>query len=242
MDQEIRSNGPINCACVIHGSFYSWDYVDKLYSMLSRHLSQPVQLHVYTEPDRKVPAHMIKHGLSSLNTLTRQRSWWYKLEMFNPEHYTGPLLYFDLDVVITGNIDWIVQQPVDYFWTLRDFKRLWRPQYTGINSSVMWWDTGRFSFIWDDFKSRDFSYLQRQYRGDQDFLNDVVDQSQFKFLDESRIRSWRWECLDGGWDFKRRRYRQPGSGTALNGTDVLVFHGQPNPADVQDPVILEHWR
>ena len=51
-------NLPIDCACVIHGDVYSWKYVDVLYSMLSRNLSRPIRMHVYTEQHLEVPPHM----------------------------------------------------------------------------------------------------------------------------------------------------------------------------------------
>lgn len=234
--------GPVQCACVIHGTAYSWDYVDRLYNMLTRNLSQGIDLHVYTEADRKVPAHMIKHELTELGISGPRKSWWYKLQLFNPKQYRGPLLYFDLDTVITDNIDWITYQNLEYFWAPKDFKRLWRPQHTGINSSVMWWDTTKFTDVWQSFRSHDFSLLQQKYPGDQDFLSDIITQGRRRFLDERLIRSWKWECLDGGWDFTRRLHRKINTGTKLDGAGVLVFHGNPNPEDVQDPVILQHWR
>jgi hypothetical protein len=233
--------GPIHCACLIHGTAYSWMYVDRLYNMLDRHLTQDIVLHVYTEADRKVPDHMIKHELKALAIDQPKKAWWYKLQLFNHKHHQGPLLYFDLDTVITDNIDWITHQSLDYFWAPRDFKRLWRPNYTGINSSVMWWDTTRFADVWQNFKQQQFPLLQRRYPGDQDFLSDVIPQARRRFLDEQLIRSWKWECVDGGWDFRRRQYHAPDSGTRLNGASVLVFHGRPNPEDVKDPVVLQHW-
>ena len=134
-------NGPIDCACVIYGDTYSWTYVERLYNMLSRHLSAGVRLHVYTEAERPVPAPMVKHVLTSWGDLGHKRNWWYKMQLFNTEHHAGPLLYFDLDTVIVQSIDWIVQSNLDYFWAIRDFKYLWRPTDYGVNSSIMWWDT-----------------------------------------------------------------------------------------------------
>lgn len=234
--------GPIDCACLIHGTAYSWDYVNRLYNMLSRNLTAGIRLHVYTEPDRAVPQHMIKHELKDLKVSGPKKAWWYKLQLFNHKHHQGPMLYFDLDTVITDNIDWITRQSLEYFWAPRDFKRLWRPSHTGINSSVMWWDTRKFDDVWQTFKQQEFVLLQRRYPGDQDFISDVIDQNRRKFLNEQLIRSWKWECVDGGWDFKHRKYNSPKSGTRLDGAGVLVFHGQPNPADVLDPVIVQHWR
>lgn len=234
--------GPVQCACLIHGTAYSWDYVDRLYNMLSRHLSRGIRLHVYTEPDRKVPEHMVKHELKDLGVSGPKKAWWYKLQLFNHKHYQGPLLYFDLDTVITDNIDWITHQHLDYFWAPRDFKHLWRPDHTGINSSVMWWDTTKFNDVWQTFRNQEFPLLQRRYPGDQDFLSDVIAQNRRRFLDEKMIQSWKWECLDGGWDFKRRKHLTPGTGTRVGTASVMVFHGRPNPCQVQDPVVLQHWR
>jgi hypothetical protein len=73
------------------------------------------------------------------------------MQMFNSAHHSGPLLYFDLDTVIVNNIDWIHQLPLSYFWGVRDFKYLWRPNYHAINSSIMWWDTTQFDWVWRNF-------------------------------------------------------------------------------------------
>lgn len=232
----------INCACLIHGNGYSWDYVDKLYNMLRRNLSQDILLHVYTEPERKVPEYMIKHELRDLGVSGPKKSWWYKLQLFNAKHYKGPLLYFDLDVVITDNIDWITKQPLEYFWAPRDFKRLWSPNHTGINSSVMWWNTEKFHDVWLNFREQNFPLLQRRYPGDQDFLSDVISQNRRRFFDEKLVKSWKWECFEGGFDFKRRSNKMPGTGTKTNGAGILVFHGNPKPAEVSDAFVVSHWR
>jgi len=59
-----KNPGRIDCACVIHGSGYDWSYVERLYNMLCRNLHAEVRLHVYTEHDRSVPPHMVKHILT----------------------------------------------------------------------------------------------------------------------------------------------------------------------------------
>jgi len=235
--------GPVDCACVIHGSAYDWQYVDRLYSMLSRHITPGIRLHVYTEADRPVPAPYIKHALLDWSITGPRRSWWYKMQLFNPEHHAGPLLYFDLDTVIVRNIDWMWQQTVSYFWAIHDFKHLWRPSHTGLNSSVMWWDTQRYQHVWDTFVQQDLQKVIKKYPGDQDFITATIPQNQRRFFDASRIQSWRWQCLDGGYDFRRRRYHNPGTGTIINeNISVLVFHGNPKPADIADNVVLDHWR
>lgn len=235
--------GPIDCACVIHGQSYSWNYVERLYSMLDRHITRDIRLHVYTEPDRAVPANMIKHELTDWQISGPKKSWWYKIQLFDDKKYQGPLLYFDLDVVITGNIDWIWQSSLQYFWTLRDFNYLWRPTSYKLNSSVMWFNTLKFSNVYQNFVSQNMAHLMRRHHGDQDYLTDILPRNDIKFLDPKRIQSWRWQALDGGFDFMKRTYNTPGSGTQITPkTSVLIFHGKPKPAEVRDPAVIEHWQ
>jgi alpha-N-acetylglucosamine transferase len=233
----------IDCACLFHGTGYEWQYVDRLYSMLCRNLSLDVRLHVYTEAGRTVPAPYIKHDLIDWGFGGPKKSWWYKMQLFNIQHHNGPLLYFDLDTVITKNIDWIWQLPLSKFWTVRDFKHIWRPTTHTINSSVMWWDTGAFSKIWNIFQNENLPMIMKKYPGDQDYLTAVIETQRLRFFALENIKSWRWQCLDGGFDFKTRKWKNPGSGTVIEDTtSVLVFHGEPKPHSTQDPVIVEHWK
>jgi hypothetical protein len=147
-------DGITDCACVIHSTGYDWQYVDRLYSMLSRNLPGGIRMHVYTEKSRPVPSHMIKHSLHEWPGLGGpKRSWWYKMQLFNPKHFQGQLLYFDLDCVILRDLSWITTLDRDLFWGIRDFKYLQRPGYSGINSSVMWFNTERYAWLWDQFNS-----------------------------------------------------------------------------------------
>jgi hypothetical protein len=234
----------IDCACVIHGNAYSWTYVENLYNMLSRHLTPDIRLHVYTESDRPVPAHMIKHELTDWSINRPRQAWWYKMQLFDPRHHAGPLLYFDLDTVIVQNIDWMWQQhSTAYFWAIRDFKYLWRPTDNGLNSSIMWWDTRNHKNIWESFAQQDLATVMKKYPGDQDYISAMIPQNQRKFFNQDRIQSWRWQCLDGGYDFRRRRHLTPGVGTCItSNTSVMVFHGNPKPDQLTDQTVAKHWK
>jgi hypothetical protein len=233
----------IDCACLFHGSVYEWQYVDHLYNMLSRNLSLPVRLHVYTEANRTVPAPYIKHELIDWGIGGPKKAWWYKIQLFNIQHHKGPLLYFDLDTVITKNIDWIWQLSLSKFWTIRDFKHIWKPTTNTINSSVMWWDTSKFSKIWNTFQTTDLCQIMRKFPGDQDYLTTVIEPQWLRFFAPENVKSWRWQCWDGGFDFKTRKYKNPGTGTMIpDKTSILIFHGNPKPHDIQDTVIIEHWK
>ena len=239
-------DGPVDCACVIHGDGYDFTYVDRLYNMLSRHVTRGIRLHVYTEPSRTVPAHMVRHDLTEWAGISgRKSSWWYKMQLFNTQHHRGPLLYFDLDTVIVDNIDWITELSPVFFWTLKDFRSIWKPNQHKINSSVMYWNTVSWESTWQNFDHSGAVNIQKMYRhgGDQEYLNAVIPQDRLMFMDPQKIVSWRWTALDGGINPNNRTYYRPGQGTRIDpGTSVLVFHGDPKPHEVTDVVIKQHWR
>ena len=240
-----RTDGIIDCACVIHGSGYSWTYVERLYNMLTRQLPQGIRFHVYTEHDRSVPPHMIKHCLMDWPGISGpKRSWWYKMQLFNSEHNQGNLLYFDLDCVIINNISWITQLSTDCFWCIRDFRYLQSPSHSGINSSVMWWNIEKFSHVWTDFEKLDIEQTVKKYHGDQDYIGAVIDHNQRRNFEKSQLQSWRWQIREGGYDFARRRSKNPGAPTIVGDeTSILVFHGKPKPHEcMADPVIAMHWQ
>lgn len=237
--------GAIHCACLIHSSGYDWDYVDRLYNSVRRNLSREVIWHVYTEENRPVPPHMTKHVLEEWpGNWGPRKSWWYKLQLFNNAHYQGPMLYFDLDTVIVGRLDWITQLPLKFFWAPRDYRYLWRPSHQGINSSVMWWDTNRFEWLWREFDPGNINQIMRHYSGDQDYISEHIPHNSIRHFMPMNVMSWRWQCKDGGMNFKTRQYLEPGTGTRMDHkTSILVFHGSPKPHEVtSDPVINNFWR
>ena len=201
-----------------------------------------MRFHVYTEAERPVPDTMIKHALVQWPGVSGpKRSWWYKLQLFNTQEFSGNLLYFDLDTVITGNLDWIWQLPTDYFWAPKDFQYLYRKNLTKINSSIMWVDNTRWRNLYENI---DIDRLKTvgKYYGDQDYIFENIPQHCIRYLDATRINSWRWQAHDGGWNFTKKSPLSPGQGTQINqNVSVLVFHGDPKPHDVVDSVVRRFW-
>jgi len=234
----------IDCVCVIHGDRYDWRYVENLHSMVSRNLTVPVCFHVFTEAARSVPNHMIRHNLVDWPLVSGgRRAWWYKMQMFDPAHGLGRVLYFDLDVVITANLDWIVPLSPEHFWAIHDWRRFWKPHWRGINSSMMIWNQDHAATIWKRFRKQGLDHCVKQYQGDQDFISDCVSQQTLRYFDEGLVQSWRWQIRDGGMDPKTRKYARPGAGSILRpGTSVMVFHGKPKPHEVHDPMIQQFWQ
>jgi hypothetical protein len=241
------STAPVNCACVIHGNGYNWDYVDRLYNMLSRNLSQPIQFHVYTEAARSVPAHMIKHELQEWPGVSGpKKSWWYKMQLFDQNLFQGQMLYLDLDVVIVKNIDWITKLSEKSFWAVHDFRRLWKPNSRTINSSVMYFNTQTHGYVWDKFTKIPLTSVMSRYRGDQDFITDAVESNHLRYFNLDSAISWRWQAIDNQKNstiFTRKPYNEylSAQSTVPESTSMLIFHGTPKPHEVSDPVVQQHW-
>jgi len=239
------SPGPmIDCACVIHSTGYDWRYVENLYSMLTRALPGGIRFHVYTEHDRSVPPHMIKHILTEWPGIAGpKKSWWYKMQLFNPAHHSGNLLYLDLDTVVVRDLSWVATHDTSYFWGIRDFRYLQNPHHSVFNSSFMWWNVSNFSHIWDQFSQGDIAQLTKNNQGDQDYITKAININQRRFFEDKLFQSFRWQCLDGGYNFQRRQARAPGTGvTIAPDTAVVVFHGMPKPHQISDPAIAQLWR
>lgn len=113
-----------------------------------------------------------------------------------------------------------------------------------MNSSVMWWNVEKFSHVWTTFLQQGHDTVVRNWHGDQDFINATVDHDKKRYLDGHRFQSWRWQCWDGGMDFKNRKQKTPGAGTKI-APDVcaVIFHGHPKPHEiVNDPIIENFWK
>lgn len=229
----------IDCACLIHGDKYPFKYVEVLYNQLSRAFSYPIRFHVFCEGDRIIPQPWIKHELIDWQLRGANRAWWYKMQLFQQGHFDSNVMYFDLDMVILGNLDWINNLPQEYFWSIQDFKYLWRPSSTMMNSSVMLWHAPSHWQVYDNFR---LDQDTRLHRGDQEYLSTVIKPPLLRFFEHSKVMSWRWQACGGGYDFNHRRHLDPLRPAQVPGSvNFLVFHGDPKPHEIQDPIIEEHW-
>ena len=235
-------NDFIDCACLIYGDKYHSVYVEKLYRALKRSFSVPIRFHVFTEESRVVPDQLIKHSLIDWSHVGSFSPWWYKLQLFNKNNFSGRVIYFDLDVVVTGSLDWVFALPLNYFWSIQDFRRLWRPSSTMMNSSVMLWDNSRYHSINDRLTDGELRRIMGLFRGDQEYLSSFLRPPDLKFFNHAQVKSWRWEVMNGGYDFEHRRHKSSEQGSTIDDdVSLLIFHGDPKPHEVNDEIVIKNW-
>jgi hypothetical protein len=157
--------------------------------------------------------------------------------------FKGRILYLDLDVVIHANMDKLTGYHPTNFIGIHDFNRKFHPTWNYLNSSVLAWTHGTQGFIYEQFKQKP-SEAQR-LQGDQDWIWKLC-KDKIKFWPKEWVMSYKWEIRSreeltvahGGRQFKTvRNDVRPHQECC-----IAVFHGEPNPQDVQDKFVVDNWQ
>jgi hypothetical protein len=193
---------PLNVVCVLKTPSsphlrYDAGWVQKLQRGVARHLHVPhrfVCLSDMTIPD--VTVEPLRHDWML---------FWSKIEMFRPGLFTGPTLYFDIDAMITGNID-ALAGPFDGMVMLTDFYPAFR------NSGLLWWDAAdpRFGVLYQRLLANPFgTMLKHRYKavstgnlnyGDQEFIADTMTELGIPLSEWQKIMPKDWFlafCFEG---------------------------------------------
>jgi len=225
-------------ACLKWGNKYGPEYVNRLHSMVSRHLSTNHEFVCFTEDRKGIDSNVNILPLPSIN----MQGWWYKPYMFSNEFdLEGTLLFLDLDVVICNNIDKLFSYEPGEFCIIRDFNRKFRSNWNRMNSSVFRTPIGKYQNLWENFKNNPRDHTSRN-RGDQDWMFKNV--RDHVFWPDSWIQSYKWEIRDKR-DLSvtngRRNFEFDAPPKLTNDLSIAVFHGEPNPADCKDQWVQQHW-
>ena len=135
-----------------------------------------------------------------------------KLELFR--HDFGPTVYFDLDITINGNLDWLVDAPKQ-FSMLADFY-----VSDGLNSGMMAWTGDRYRHLADRFTPEDAARHAERPQGDDGawIRERVADATSLQERFPGKIAS-----------YKKSGYAYPKDAA------VVCFHGIPRPWEVAPP-------
>ena len=164
--------------CMKWGTRYPADYVNRLWSSIKRNTTRPTRLVCFTDdvegivdevdtfplPDIRIP-----ECLSALP--------WRKLSLWQAPlaDLSGDVLFIDLDVVITDNIDVMFDYQPGKYCACENWTQMGR----GIgNTSVFRWHIGENTHIFHDFEA-DPETIRRKYRIEQTYISDVVDEMVF---------------------------------------------------------------
>lgn len=242
---------PVHIVCLKWGDKYPAEYVNRLYRMVSKHLTLPFVFHCLTENTQGLDEAI--HVLP-LQIEPGLKGWWYKLQLFKDDFYglSGQVMFLDLDVVILANIDALFQYHPEAFVIIKDLQ-------SGkiYNSSVFKFRLGTQTHIWQRFLA-DKTRIMARMHGDQDWISECVNDA--VLWPSGWVVSFKKECNARaassygylGKFLRSRGWLLPkGEAEPPAGAKIVYFHGKPDPDDVvngpydmwkQASWIEEQWR
>lgn len=172
----------LSVVCVLSGGEYNQSHVKRLETQIAVYLKQPYNF--VCIDDSPYPG------------------FWAKISLFEPERFNGRVLYLDLDVTITGNLDEIVNYDCA-FGIIKDWN------LPGVNSSVMVWNSGVLDHLYTYFTPKVLDRLH----GDQNWINEKMLGS-IKFPKE--------------WCLSYKKHIRP-TGKIPESCKVICYHGKIKP-------------
>jgi uncharacterized Rossmann fold enzyme len=217
--------------CVNVGPRYGMEYASILRDMVLRNCStMPHECAWFCITDRPDE---LPEGVYPIPADPSLPGYWQKLRLFSPDmpwEEGQRVVYFDLDVAITGRLEDLVERKGiirDWHWPM-------------FNSSVMVWDHGEHRVVWDVLQQApdlinkpspdDIAKLLPKGAvngGDQEVITEV-----------SRQTGDHWDTFPAEWfvSYRSAKTWPPSDAKAV------IFHGEPKPADVTDGWVPNVWK
>lgn len=196
------------------GKKYPEYSVQRLQKSVSEHLTVPHRFVCVT--DRQI------EGVKCIPPVVDWPGWWGKIALHSWEVCAEENLFFDLDVVITGSLDQMVQK---YRKCTLAMPLNWAQSgHGGCQSSVMMWKKNyNTKQIFDLFDPKRINWPPVNQPGvlwgDQEWITELRDKQKIESVPIAEgIYSYKYHCRQGLPDNCR----------------VVVFHGDPKPWQVRE--------
>ena len=211
---------------------YGADHVARLRSMVFRNLAAPHEFVCATDNPSDLPQGV--RAVPINERLWQARHRYAKLDIFRPDAgavYGERILAFDLDCVITGPIDPLLEGVGEF--------KIWGDTAKGTpyNSSLVYLEAGKRAQVYEDFdpiasprEAKASGYIG----SDQAWIGHKLGTGEDRWTEVDGVLSYKRDCL-------RRR-----SGRLPNFAKVVFFHGEVDPSMAEcqrrSPWIERHWK
>ena len=210
------------------GSRYGHEYVNRLYKSIKKHTKRPTQLYCFTDNTVSIDKKIICKPLPKISlpeTITYTP--WRKMSLWQHPLYDlkGDVLFLDLDLVITGNLDRFFDFKPGFYCVIENWTQL--GQNIG-NTSCFRFPVGKYASIFEDFQKNPSKYWKK-YHIEQIYLSaQIKDQV---FWPTEWCQSFKHNLLPI-WPL---RIWKPAN--LPRDTSIVAFTGKPDP----DDVVNGHW-
>ena len=205
------------------GSRYGSDFVNKLNSSIKRHTSKPTKLICFTDESNGIDADVIIKPLPNIKLPeTISLTPWRKLSVWQYPLYSleGDILFLDLDLVITGNLDRFFDYKPGYYCVIENWTQI--GENIG-NTSCFRFPAGKYEFVFNQFQKNPVK-IWKKYRIEQIYLSSQIKDQVFWPTDW--CKSFKHNLLPR-WPF---RIWKPAK--LPKETSIVAFTGKPDPDDV----------
>lgn len=233
---------PVNVVCIKWGDKYPAYYVNRLFRGVSRHLARPHRFLCFTEKPEGLVDGIEVHPLpvepfeaeivAAMNAEGRKGAW-RKVSLFRPglAGMTGPVLGFDIDVVVTGPLDDLL----DFAPGKVSMRREWRYERQGKeggHGSVFLFDPALHPWLYEEF-ANDPKRAVATHKGSEQYYTSMT------ALRHGDLAYWPGEWIAS---FKRDSMRLPPMNLFAEprlppAARVVCFHGTPKMEEA-----VEGWR
>lgn len=249
-----------NVICIKWGTLFGPEYVNRLYSGARRHLSEEVRFFCMTEeraglhPDVEVldlPVEPFHEEMSAALAVANRQGAMRKVSLFKPgliPDLEGPLLGFDLDVVITGSLDGLLHFAPGKVAMRADWVEARRGRRTG-HGSVFRYDPAEHGWLYEVLAADPKGAVEKARGSEQRYTSTLAqERGAFAYLPAEEVVSFKHDCLD----LPPLNWLRPAKLPAA--AKVVCFHGNPKMHEAVEgysgswlracrptPWLEEHW-
>ena len=241
------SESKVNIICMKWGDKFPSEYVNRLYGMVERNLTNEFRFVCFTENSKDIRPEVEIQPLPELDLPSGSpERGWRKLTVFakNFGGLSGPTLFLDLDVLIVGNLDIFFAHSGD-FLIAHDKKNSTKIEG---NSSVFRFEVGAHTQILEYFEQNS-ELVKSEVRHEQAYLSrEMFKLGKLEYWPDKWVPSFKYRCCPS---WIKSWFEAP---SIPKGARVILFHGLPNPPEAikgvsgkwyrhiqPSPWIKEYW-
>ncbi len=196
-----------NVICIKWGTAFGPEYVNRLYSGVRRHLSRPVRFLCMTEhreglhPDVEVldlPVEPFHDEMNAALAVANRQGAMRKVSLFRPglvPDLEGPVLGFDLDVVITGPLDDLFAHELGKVIMRRDWVEARRGRPTG-HGSVFRYDPALHPWLYETLAAAPTAQVEKARGSEQRYTSTLAQEKHsFAYIPGDWVVSFKHDCL-----------------------------------------------
>ena len=215
--------------CVLRsGGPYGPEYVDKLHAGFRRHLPGDWTFFCLCDLQNMPRDWPTDPRITVIGLKYAFKGWWSKPEMWSPAieaAFGDRWLYCDLDAVVVGDLSALHDYDKDEPLITSDWYR------GGASQSFLIQKKGQLQHLWDKF-------IKDPHR----WISEGDKMQTPNFGDQILVRvdcAQEWRYVQDEFPGLMASYKIHG---VPDDAGLIMFHGQPRPADIKDDWINQHWK